>query len=390
LAEIIFVSLMLLVLLVWGVRHFTFPRIDQKSPEVSPAFAPLDDAPLVSIIVAAKDEEDNIEVCVTSILRQDYPNFELIVVDDRSRDKTPEILGRLSQADQRLSVIRIDQLPPGWSGKNHALHQGAQAARGEWFLLLDADAVLSPANLSSALSYAHSQKIDLLSLIPLLRNKTFWEKVLVPYISGVLLLRFPLAKVNDPQKKTSLALGLYMLMRRGAYESIGGHEAVKSLLLEDMTMARSLKDKGLNLHVALGREVLSNRMYKGFAAIWRGWVRIFYVTFIQGGRSFITALFLIPLLMLFPAASPIIAVVRLLSSPSLWAWGLLALAILVNIVLITALAKFYRLSSGEGTWAIFYPLAGAVTLSIILEVCFRFVFRRPITWRGTTYSVGQG
>jgi chlorobactene glucosyltransferase len=351
---------------------------------------PLENPPLVSVIVAAKYEEDNIEACVTSTLKQDYPNFEFIVVDDRSQDKTPEILARLGEADQRLSVIRVDRLPPGWSGKNHALHLGVQAARGEWFLFIDADAVISPSNLSSALSYAYRQRIDLLSLIPLLRNKTFWEKVLVPYISGVLLLRVPLAKVNDPEKKTSLALGLYMLIRRKVYESIGGHEAIKGVLLEDMTMARSIKEKGLNLRMALGRKVLSNRMYRGFKAVWRGWVRIFYLGFVQGAHSFITALFLIPLLMLFPAASPIIAVVHLVNSPSLWAWGLLALAVLVNIVLITSLAKFYRASSGEGTWAIFYPLAGAITLGIILEVCFRLLFKRPISWRGTTYSMGQG
>jgi len=387
LAEIIFAALLILVLLVWTARHFSIPRVDRKSPKVDPVTGLLDDPPLVSIIVAAKDEEDNIESCVNCILQQGYPEFELIVVDDRSEDRTPEILRRLSQTDQRLSIIRIDELAPGWTGKNHALHQGTLAARGEWFLFVDADSHLSPSNLSSALSYARLHKVDMLSLIPVLRNKTFWEKVLVPYLSGILLLRFPLAKVNDPGKKIALAIGQYILIHRRAYELIGGHEAVRSMLLEDITMARRIKERGLNLHLAFGREVLSNRMYTGLKDIWRGWVRIFYMAFVQRKCSFSTALFLIPLLVLFPAASPIIAIVHLLVSPGFWAWGLLALAILVNIVLITALGKFYRMSSGEGFGAIFYPLAGAIGLSIVFAVCVKILFQRPISWRGTTYSL---
>jgi len=377
------------VLLVWLARHFTILRIDRESPQVGEPSRPPEDPPLVSVIVAAKDEEDNIESCVTSILKQDYPKFELIVVDDRSEDRTPEILRRLCETDQRLSIIGINELPPGWSGKNHALHQGVVAARGKWLLFVDADSCLSPSNLTSALSYALFSKADMLSLIPLLRNKTFWEKVLVPYLSGILLLRFPLAKVNNPGKKTAMALGQYILIRRRAYELIGGHEAVKSVLLEDVSMARRIKEKGLNLHLAFGKRVLSNRMYKDFKAIWRGWVRIFYMVFVQRKHSFASTLFLIPLLMLFPAASPLIAIVHLLGSPGLWAWGLLALTILVNIVLITALGKFYRLTSGQGSWAIFYPLAGAIGLGIILAVCVKGLFKRPISWRGTTYSVRQ-
>lgn len=386
-AEIIFAALLILVLLVWIARHFFIPRVDRKSPKVGPVTGLLDDPPLVSIIVAAKDEEDNIESCVNCILQQGYPEFELIVVDDRSEDKTPEILRRLSQTDQRLSIIRIDELAPGWTGKNHALHQGTLAARGEWFLFVDADSHLSPSNLTSVLSYARLHKVDMLSLIPLLRNKTFWEKVLVPYLSAILFLRFPVAKVNDPGKKIAMALGQYILIHRRAYELIGGHEAVRSVLLEDITMARRIKERGLNLHLALGREVLSNRMYTGLKDIWRGWVRIFYMAFVQRKRSFSTALFLIPLLVLFPAASPIIAIVHLLVSPGLWAWGLLGLAILVNIVLITVLGKFYRMSSGEGFWALFYPLAGAIGLSIVFAVCVKILFHRPISWRGTTYSL---
>jgi len=389
LAEIIFACFLLLVLLVWIERRLYLRKTGRESPEIKAAAGPLDDPPLVSIIIAAKDEEDNIEGCIKSVLKQDYPNFEIIVVDDRSQDRTPEILRRLCETEPRFSVIRIDELPPGWTGKNHALHQGTRAARGEWFLFLDADSRISRSNLASALNYASSHKVDMLSLIPLLRNDTFWEKVLMPYLSGTLFFYLSPAKVNAPNDKSALSIGQYVLFRRSAYESIGGHESIKGVLLEDFAVAKRVKEKGFNMHLAFGRKVLSNRMYESFQAIWQGWVRIFYMSFVQRQRDFMTSLFVIPLLILFPTVSPIIALARLLSSPGLWAWGILALAILVNIALVETMRKFYQVSSGEGRWAIFHPLAGIITLGVVLVACFKILFRRPISWRGTTYSVGN-
>ena len=133
--------------------------------------------PLVSAILPAKDEEAYLALCLQSICRQTYPNLEILVVDDRSTDRTGEIAREIAASDARVRVFTIDELPPGWTGKTHALEHASQFARGQWLLFVDADTIHAPESLGIMMEFAHSEQAVLASLLPELRCETFWERV---------------------------------------------------------------------------------------------------------------------------------------------------------------------------------------------------------------------
>ena len=234
------------VVVVWAERQLDVltlqsPRFDQTDP------------PLVSAIIPAKDEEESLAGCLASVCAQTYPNLEILVVDDRSADRTPEIARSFAENDPRIRVITIDQLPPGWTGKTHALQVASGQARGTWFWFLDADTRHVPENLSIVMEYARSNKAALASLIFELRCETFWENVVQPLAGVVLIQSFPLFWVNDDRRKLAFANGQYILVRRDAYQAAGGHFAVRERFVEDIGMAEYVKGLGLPIRVAVAR-----------------------------------------------------------------------------------------------------------------------------------------
>src|SRR3990172_8670592 len=249
-----------IVLLVWLTRHLAISQAKRKLPVLNRRSPRLGGpAPLVSVLVPAKDEQLNIADCLSSLLAQDYPNFEVLVANDRSRDRTAEIARRAATDDYRVRVIDIAQLPPGWTGKTHALYQAVAHARGDWLLFVDADTRHEPENLSVVLQYAEQERADMVSLMPRLRNETFWEKVVSPLAAIVLTTLYPLVKVNKSKRRnTGFANGQYLLVKRSAYETIGGHRAVRSEFVEDIELGRILKRAGFRTKVALAPELSSS------------------------------------------------------------------------------------------------------------------------------------
>ncbi|MCK5557685.1 MAG: glycosyltransferase, partial [Candidatus Hydrogenedentes bacterium] len=212
---------------------------------------PPNPAPKVSVIVAGKDEEDNIEACLRSLAEQDYPNFEIIVCDDRSADGTGAIIDRLAEGDKRIRAVHIDHLPDGWKGKNHALQQGSDLATGEYFFFTDADCRhISPRSLSVAMQLLLDRKAGLLSVLPTLEMKGFWENVVQPVCSGVMMIWFDPNRVNRPESSTANANGAFVLLPRDVYDKIGRHAAIKNILQEDLALAHLVKQKKLGLLVA--------------------------------------------------------------------------------------------------------------------------------------------
>ena len=176
--------------------------------------------------------------------RQTYPNLEIIVVDDRSTDRTGEIAGQFATKDRRIRVLTIDDLPPGWTGKTHALHRAAALATGEWLWFLDADTLHSPESLSILMEYGRRQGAAMVSLLPELRCETFWERVVQPLGGIVLMQSFPLHVVHRDDSPLAFANGQYILITRAAYDAAGGHEAVKDRFVEDIALADRVKAAG--------------------------------------------------------------------------------------------------------------------------------------------------
>ncbi len=375
----------LLIGLVWLRRHLQLNAADADPVLSSDDAAEMAEAPplpTLTVLVAGKEEEANIADCLEGLLKQDYPNLEIIAVNDRSDDRTGAIMDEIAGRDERLRVIHVEKLPAGWAGKNHAMHLGGQQARGDLLCFTDADCRYHARELlRAAVGYAQRERVDFLSVLPELEAHTFWERVVQPPAGAIMVFWFPPQKVNDPQSPRAYANGAFMLMSRSAYEQIGGHEQHRTALNEDMHFARQAKQVGLRLRVLRGAGWYSVRMYVGLRQIWRGWSRIFYGCFGTIPRLLASAIFLSVF-----SVSPYLTLVL---APLAGSAGLgLALASGATIVAQqSVLWRFYPLCGRAAPWALSYPLGAGVCLGITLNALTRCLGRKT-SWRGTSYQGG--
>src|SRR5947209_12117463 len=181
-------------------------------------------APLVSILVPARNEEGRVlRECIRSILEQDYGCFEVIAVNDRSTDATGPILHAIAKSNERLQVIDGAETPTGWLGKPYAMQQALDAARGRWVLATDADMIFDRAALRVAVAYVLDRQVDALTFIPLFEAYSFWERVMIPAWSWVMLVYILVYRVNDPRSQTAIGIGGFFLIRRAALEHVGDY-----------------------------------------------------------------------------------------------------------------------------------------------------------------------
>lgn len=234
-------------------------------------------APLISVCIPARNEERNIRVCVEAVLAQDYPNLEVIVLDDRSSDATPTILTDIAIRDSRLHSIIGSDLPKGWAGKPHALFQASALARGEWLCFVDADTFLSPTTLSSCYVKALETKADMFTIMTFQILGSFWEKTVMPLVMTALSVGFSPRKVNDPNKKDAIANGQFILIKRPVYDAIGGHASVKDNIVDDKAISEQVKWNGYRLIVADGIKLVRTRMYTSLPEMWEGWTKNIYL-----------------------------------------------------------------------------------------------------------------
>jgi hopene-associated glycosyltransferase HpnB len=233
----------------------------------------IDEAPSVTAIVPARNEELNVEATVESIRKQDYPDLKITAVDDQSTDSTASILERLALepgAKVPLRFVRGVERPDGWVGKTWAVHQGTIDAESDWLWFVDADMGLHPKALASAIEAARSSGADFVSLLPGVRCRTFWQGAIAASLLQLLGQLYPLDRVNDPTRPEAIAAGGFILVRRLVYERAGGHEAVRRAIIEDIQLAGRVKESGGKLLVRLAPALAWTPMYGSFAEIWRG------------------------------------------------------------------------------------------------------------------------
>jgi chlorobactene glucosyltransferase len=227
--------------------------------------------PRVSVLVPARNEEANVEPCIRSLLAQDYPDFEVLALDDHSSDGTGRILAALVTEDSRLRALRGKPLPPNWLGKHWACHQLAEAASGEWLLFVDADTRHHPHALRDAVAAMLAEDAAFLSALPRQEVVTWAEKLLVPVISWSLLSFLPLGlayRLRAPFY--SAAIGQFMLFRRAAYEQTGGHQAVRQSVVDDIALGRRVKAAGLRWQLLDGTRRVQCRMYRNAPQVFEG------------------------------------------------------------------------------------------------------------------------
>lgn len=342
---------------------------------------PAGEMPSLSIVVPARNEERQIERCVRSLLAQRHPQFEVIVVDDRSEDETRAILDRLAAEDRRLRIVAGQELPEGWIGKPWALVQGASAASGEWLLFTDADTVHEPVAAASAQREAIDRSCDALSLLTDQEVVTFAERAVLPTILFTIILGIgPTDDVNDPRKRdVAIFNGQYILIQRTAYDASGGHEALRAEIAEDLELARRLKRDGrFSLLLAGANGLVRTRMYRSFGEIWRGFVKNFALG--ARGRMLEAILGIAPLACV--AISPLGA---------MWLFAAhdwrLALALSVAIASTIGVAELgmrrTRFLPGSALWL---PVGLGVVLAIFAVSLWSMLSGRGVEWRGRRYT----
>ena len=235
--------------------------------------------PEVSIIVPARNEEVCLGDCLHSLVAQSGVTFEIIVVDDQSTDRTRAI----AESFAGVQVLSPGPLPEGWTGKNNAVAAGARVARGEWLLFTDADTVHLPRSLAGAVREAKECRAELLSYSPEQIAVTFWEIATLPVVFAALARQYPPALVSDPKSPLVAANGQYILVRREAYDAVGGHAAVATDLLEDVALARALKSSGRKIQFRYAGTSVRTRMYRNFHQLREGWTKNLALLFPRPG-----------------------------------------------------------------------------------------------------------
>ena len=249
--------------------------------------------PSLTVIVPARNESANIGPCLRSLLAQEYSaqRLRFVVIDDDSQDDTAAIVASLARSDSRLTLLSAPPLPAGWKGKVHACWYAVQAiaADSEWLCFIDADVRAEPLALATAMQLAEAGALDLLSLAPRHELRSFAERLIIP--CGLYVLGFSLdrTRIQAPDSDDALCTGQFMLMRRRAYEQVGGYASVHDSICEDLDFARLLKRHGLNVRLEDGSAVLVTRMYTGWATLWPGFAKNLVDMLGGTGRTLLTA-----------------------------------------------------------------------------------------------------
>ncbi|MDB5293777.1 MAG: glycosyl transferase [Phycisphaerales bacterium] len=348
--------------------------------------------PRVSILIPAKDEGARIRACLESALAQDYPDFELIAIDDRSTDETGAVMDEVAASDPRLRVVHITQPPePGWTGKNNALWTGQQQATGDWLLFVDSDVILEKDALAVAMSVVLRKEFDLLSLLPRLESHTIWESLLVPLAAGTASTMYLIAFNNNSQiKSIAFANGQFMLMSRSAYDAIGGHQTVRDRYCEDVEIARQMKDVDLRPRISWGNGFCSVRMYSSLGAIFRGWSRIYYSARVGSPWTVLSAMFVLIFCCFSAYAAVAWGLWRTAHSAASSLGNLGGLTWLVGGLLHVAIMTWlvgviYYWSGNPRRNALMFPVAGPMVFMILLRA-LRMCVTKKVEWRGTAYS----
>jgi glycosyltransferase involved in cell wall biosynthesis len=339
---------------------------------------PRDGWPRLAVIFSARDEAAAVEKATRSMLAQDYPEFELIAVDDRSTDATGALLDALAAEDSRLRVVHIRELPPGWLGKNHALQAASDATTAPWMLFTDADVMLAPGTLRKALRFALGQGADLVTASPEVPTESFGERVFLSMFLLMFFLHAPIRKVENPDRRAFLGVGAFNLMRAEAFRAVGGFRRIALSVDDDMRLGQALKWAGYRVRVVSGESAVSVRWHVGALGMIRGLEKNFFA-----GINFHVALaFFGAFVILWVGAGPHVG---LLVGPwwarLLCALGIGALGAILHVVGRPDKIRWYH--------ALFLPLGALFCVVALVRSVFLTLVRRGVRWRGHLYSLAE-
>ncbi len=352
---------------------------------------PDEELPRLSVVVAARNEEDSVERAMASLLSSNYPHLEVVAVDDRSSDRTGEILDRLARQDPRLRVVHLEELPQGWLGKNHAIHVGASLAAGEWLLLTDADVCFSPTVLRRAVSFAVRRGFRHVAAAPALQVRGLWLRLFVAEFSLALTLWQRPWHAARPDHRATVGVGAFNLVERVAFERVGGYSALPLAVADDVALGRVLKGAGFSqtMVVAGGldrtsahepRPLLQLQWYPDLRAAVRGLEK----------NAFAMFDFRVPLVAFWGAVGVVLAIgplVALLLAPG---WHRLPWLLSLLLACIT-FGTAGREMTGRFPWPLplFYPVAQILLAWTLARSTWVTLAHGGVNWRDTFYPLSE-
>ncbi|MBE9028142.1 glycosyltransferase [filamentous cyanobacterium LEGE 11480] len=348
--------------------------------------------PSISVIIPAYNEAANIQGCVQAVLDNQLPDnatLQIIVADDESTDETHELAQAIAQKHAQVQVIRVPPRPQTetWRGKNWACAQAVQQATGEYWLFIDADVRLEPRAIATALTEAQQQQSDLLSLAPEIVCGCLAEWLVQPLIMSMIAIGFEFDGVNNPDdRETAFAAGPFMLFRQSAYQKIGGHEAIAADPVEDVALAKAIKQTGLKLRYILALGIIKVRMYQNLAALWEGWTKNFYLGANRNVGTIFYSSFAVFLVFVMPwigLSTTLIGGLMHRSSPIIGLFGLMA------GLSVVALIQQYRMRASSARqfnqplryWSLTW-LGGIILMAIAIASMIKTETGWGWTWRG--------
>ncbi len=361
-----------------------FRRLDENS-------LPDEQLPFVSVLVPARNEGGKIGRCLESLARQDYPHYEVVAVDDRSTDNTGEIIKSIAARNEHVHYAYGSPTPPGWIGKCNALVTACKhtAPDSTWYLFTDADTCHTPESLRYSVSYALRNNAELISFMPVQELGSFWERLVMPVLLGSFLCGDPYNTINEKTNDRAYAYGQYILVQRGIYESVGGHESVHDQILDDISLARVIKSNRHRVMSADGRLLYSVRMYTDLQSLWNGWTKNLYAL-IECNLLFLV------LVVLLLTSGIIMPWINLAAVTSYWLSGdvfpELPTCTGLAILSMVGLYLWYKRTSehyrGVTTAHFFLLPFGALTVVVLyFHAAYLVLSGTRVSWKGRRYTV---
>lgn len=371
-------GILLLIMINFIINSFLFKNtIKYKLPE---SF--LKERPLISILIPARNEEDNIKRCINSLLKQDYDNLEILVLDDGSIDRTAEIVSELTKKDARIRLYYGKPLARGWLGKSYACQQLAGRAEGQYLLFVDADTLHFPTSVSSAIACLLKYKVDALSVFAKQIMVTLPERMVIPFGNFMIMGFMPLALIRRSRRALfCTAIGQFMLFKKDIYKAIGGHESVKGKILEDVIISKQVKRCGYKFMIFDGRSNLYCRMYHNFSEVVSGYSKVLFSAFDYSIMMMSTALVVITAIYLMPFVMLPLSVI--------FDWqqiyvNILVLQIIFILITRIMLSIRYRMKAID---ILLYPLSVIYLLSMAINSVLQYRFNIGVCWKGRTYNI---
>ena len=337
-----------------------------------------DPLPAVSIVIPVRNEERNLEQALQSVLALDYPDLEIIVVNDRSTDDTGAILEKMAERDARLAVVTLDDLPAGWIGKPHALHVGAQQARGEFILFTDADVVFHPSVLRKAMAHVQANGFDHVTLIPQGTMPGSFLRTLSATFGMFMFIIFKPWKARNPRSRRYMGVGAFNLIRAPAYRALGGHEPVALRPDDDLKFGKLVKEHGYRQDVLNGRGMVTVEWYRSLGELVDGLMKNMFAGMEYRVSSVIAATLAALVMHIWPWIGVWVT--------GGWPQAGYAVTILMMVGSFGVVMAPFGVKFRHG---LLLPLTISVLVYIQCRSAALALWRGGIVWRGTFYPLRQ-